>query len=212
MIPGRDHLLGHARSKLATSPPSPAWRATSGARSCRSTWSARTISGSSWRWSRPSLSLWDWDIPASRVHYDEAFAQTARLQARRAPRGPPRPGKRCCIPKTRRAVSRAHRRAPARPRAARASSSSARARSDGEWMWLGARGRVVARGRAGGAAAHDGDLSGDLGAQARSSRSARCCPPSSTPPMTSSSAARSTASSCPGTAALSAASATPRKR
>jgi diguanylate cyclase (GGDEF)-like protein/PAS domain S-box-containing protein len=96
-----------------------------------------------------ALSLWDWDIAASRVHYDEAFAKLLGYKPGELPEDR-RPWETLLHPEDASAVSE-------RIDAYLQSSSGAcelefRARSQsGKWMWLGARGRVVMRGPAGGA-------------------------------------------------------------
>ncbi len=96
-----------------------------------------------------ALSLWDWDIPASRVHYDEAFGKLLGYKPGELPEDR-RPWETLLHPEDAAAVSQ---RIEAQlPASSGTCELEFRARTEaGEWMWLGARGRVVARGPTGGA-------------------------------------------------------------
>jgi diguanylate cyclase (GGDEF)-like protein/PAS domain S-box-containing protein len=95
------------------------------------------------------LSLWDWDIPASRVHYDEAFAKLLGYKPGELPEDR-RPWETLLHPEDAQAVNErinAHIQDPSG-----ACELEFRARTQtGGWLWLGARGRVMSRDRSGSA-------------------------------------------------------------
>lgn len=96
-----------------------------------------------------AISLWDWDIPASRVHYDAAFAKLLGYKQGEMPEDR-RPWESILHPDD---ADAANDRIEAHLQEESATCEvEFRARSQtGGWVWIGARGRVTARGRSGAA-------------------------------------------------------------
>jgi diguanylate cyclase (GGDEF)-like protein/PAS domain S-box-containing protein len=93
------------------------------------------------------LSLWDWDIPASRVHYDDAFARQLGFAA-----GELMPGARLwhgLIHPDDAALVAERIDSHLAGQSEFCDVEFRARRRDGEWLWVGARGRVVTRDRTG---------------------------------------------------------------